>query len=106
MQEKKRTGGASKGGGQKRSRATKPKAPDKLEPAPKPEEEVAPKVTSPVMPFPSVKPDCIRMFCNRCGHRMTLRSQNPGTPGLGPYQGYCRRPSCMVEYVVQVNPIG
>ena len=102
MEQKKRTGGTGKGGGAKRSRAAKPKAPDKLEPGFKPEEKAAPKV----MPFPSVKPDHILMVCNRCGRRMTLRTQNPDTPGMGPYQGYCRRPSCMVEYVVQVNPIG
>ena len=75
-------------------------------PAPKPEEKAPGKLesgASVVMPFPSVKPDHIVMFCNRCGHRLTLRSQNPDTPGQGPYQGYCRFP-CGVEYIVQVNP--
>ena len=41
----------------------------------------------------------------RCGKRLTLKSQNPKQPGLGPYQGYCRRP-CAVEYIVQVNLLG
>ena len=49
--------------------------------------------------------DYMRIFCPGCGKRLTLRSQNPERPGLGPYQGYCRRP-CAVEYIVQVNPIG
>ena len=127
MQQRKKSQGDSKEGGVKKSRAAKLKAevPDKLEPAveepraevpgkselyirypvPKSEEEVAPEVKSPAMPFPSVKPDHIRMFCNRCGHRLTLQSQNPGTPGSGPYQGYCRFP-CGVEYIVRVNLIG
>ena len=81
-------------------KALKPEveAPEKLEPA-------LDTASKKVLPFPSVKPDHIVMFCNRCGHRLTLRSQNPGTPGLGPYQGYCRFP-CGVEYIVQVNLIG
>ena len=49
--------------------------------------------------------DYMRIFCPGCGKRLTLRSQNPKQPGMGPYQGYCRRP-CAVEYIVQVNPIG
>ena len=114
MHQRKKSQGGSKEGGSRKSRAAKPKAamPGKSElyiryPVPKSEEEEAPKVKAPVMPFSSVKPDHILMFCNRCGKRLTLRSLNPDTPGLGPYQGYCRRlPSCMVEYVVQVNPIG
>ena len=113
MRQKKQAQGTSKGGGQKKSRAMKTKVEmsDKLEPALKPEKEVA-KVAVPVtepapvadMAFPSVKPDHIRMFCNRCGKRLTLRSLNPDTPGLGPYQGYCR--PCAVEYLVRVSPIG
>ena len=75
-------------------KALKPEVPEKLEHAPIVDTK-----------FPSVKPDHIVMFCNRCGHRLTLRSQNPETPGLGPYQGYCRFP-CAVEYIVQVNLIG
>ena len=55
--------------------------------------------------FPADKPDYLRMYCNRCGKRLTLKSQNPEQPGLGPYQGYCRRP-CAVEYIVQVNLLG
>ena len=72
-----------------------------------------PEVEAPVMDtasatdtaFPADKPDYIRMFCNRCGKRLTLKSLHPETPGLGPYQGYCRFP-CGVEYIVQVNLIG
>ena len=60
---------------------------------------------SPDPSFPAGKPDYIRMYCNRCGKRLTLKSQHPETPRLGPYQGYCRRP-CAVEYIVQVNLLG
>ena len=114
MRKKKKVQGTSKGGGQKKSRAMKPKVevPVKLEPVPKPEEEAA-KVAVPVAKsklvadtaFPADKPDYIRMYCNRCGRRLTLKSLHPETPGLGPYQGYCRRP-CAVEYIVQVNLLG
>ena len=72
-----------------------------------------PEVEAPIMDtasatdnaFPADKPDYIRMYCNRCGKRLTLKSQNPEQPELGPYQGYCRRP-CAVKYIVQVNPLG
>ena len=69
----------------------------------KPEAPIADK--APDIAFPAGKPDYIRMYCNRCGKRLTLKSQNPEQPGLGPYQGYCRRP-CAVEYIVQVNLLG
>ena len=69
------------------------KAPEKLEPAPVVDTK-----------FPADKPDYIRMYCNRCGRRLTLKSQNPDMPGLGPYQGYCRFP-CGVEYIVHVSSI-
>ena len=69
-------------------------APAKLEPAPVVDTR-----------FPAGKPDYIRMYCNRCGRRLTLKSQHPETPGLGPYQGYCRFP-CYVEYIVHVNLLG
>ena len=120
MQQRKKSQGDSKVGGSRKSRSTKLKAevPVKLEPAPKSEEEDAANVVAPVAEleqvadavpaadtaFPADKPDYIRMYCNRCGKRLTLKSQNPGTPGSGPYQGYCR--PCAVEYVVQVSPIG
>ena len=71
--------------------------------ASKPEALVADKAADTA--FPAGKPDYIRMYCNRCGKRLTLKSQNPEQPGLGPYQGYCRRP-CAVEYIVQVNLLG
>ena len=115
MQQRKKSQGDSKVGGSRKSRSTKLKAevPVKLEPAPKSEEEDAANVVAPVAEsklaadtrFPADKPDYIRMYCNRCGKRITLKTQNPGTPGLGPYQGYCRFP-CGIEYIVQVNLIG
>ena len=71
----------------------------------KPEVEEPIVDTLPDIKFPADKPDYLRMYCNRCGKRLTLKSQNPETPGLGPYQGYCRFP-CGVEYIVQVNLIG
>ena len=49
--------------------------------------------------------DYMRIFCPGCRKRLTLKSRNPEQPGLGPYQGYCRRP-CAVEYIVQVNLLG
>ena len=98
----------SKGRGKK---VLKVEAPEKLEPAPvvdTVEVEASAKLeTVPVVDtkFSADKPDYIRMYCNRCGRRLTLKSQNPDMPGLGPYQGYCRFP-CGVEYIVQVNLLG
>ena len=99
MQQRKKSRGNSKEGGAKKSRAAKVVAPvAELE-------QVADTVPAADTAFPADKPDYIRMHCNRCGKRLTLKSQNPGTPGLGPYQGYCRFP-CGIEYIVQVNLIG
>ncbi len=85
-------------------------APEKLEPASVVDtvEVAIPEKLEPVpvvdTKFPADKPDYIRMHCNHCGRRLTLKSQNPDMPGLGPYQGYCR--PCCVEYIVQVNLLG
>ncbi len=93
MQQKK-SGGKGRGKPKNPAPKSEVKASDKLETS-----------TVAAIAFPADKPDYIRMYCNRCGKRLTLKTQNPGMPGLGPYQGYCRFP-CGIEYIVQVNPIG